>query len=207
MNEDAFARAALPAATRILGFALRPYSIGHELILIRSGNAMIKQGERFDDLVKCLPEAVAVCSRDWHGYLNRGRERFVSFKFMRLSAALRAYHLPDEILRFIRYYVDGSCGFRTQPRQSHDGSLGRYLGTPNLLLLHQFALSLPTAEWQAYGASPWDYPYALAQMRHAAVHELAGDLEVENNIEREAREAAEEWEREHPGSTLNLMKD
>jgi hypothetical protein len=207
MNEAAFARAALPAATRILGFALRPYSLGHELILMRSGNLAIQHRADPEAMMAALPEAVAICSRDWNGYLNRGRERWLRLKFLRLDAAVRTYDLLEELAKFREYLQASTIGLRVNSSASSHGAPSRYLGTPRLLLLHQFVLSLPAVEWQVYGDNPWDYPYALAQMRHDAVHELAGDLEVENEIEREAREAAEEWERDHPESTLKLMKD
>src|SRR5688572_32977901 len=75
MHELFLARAALPAPTVCLGMLLRPYSLAHELWLIREHNALVGvqpsgcpdtlKRELQRELQQALPAAVLICSQTW----------------------------------------------------------------------------------------------------------------------------------------------
>lgn len=205
MHAAAFANAALPAAARVLGLALRPYSLGHELWLSRHGNrALPTATSELSDRLADLPLAVLICSRTWTEFAHFDQTPWLAWRMFWWRRALRGLDYEDELVKFHEYVITGMNCFRVSAPQSN-GIPGRTLGTPLLLILHQFVLGLPAHEIQLYGRTSWDYPYALAQMRYAAASEMAGHLEVENNAEREVRLAAEQWEMDHPESTLKFL--
>jgi hypothetical protein len=154
--------------------------------------------------LEALPLAVLICAHSFHQFARFDRLPWLRWRMFWWKRALKHMDFAQELAAFKDHVLAGTSCFRVNP-PDQNGQPGRTLGTPLLLSLHQFVLRLPEAEIQHYGPSSWDYPYALAQMRYAAVGELDGRLEVENDAERQAREAAEQWEREHPESTLKFV--
>src|SRR2546421_10443514 len=97
MHESALARAALPAPTICLGMRLRPYSLGHELWLIRE-SCQVLCGS-----VQGLPAAVLICSQDWDA-LGKGARRYdpsLGFRLWLWKRAIRRLDLKRELDIFI----------------------------------------------------------------------------------------------------------
>lgn len=201
MHDAAFSKAALPATARVLGLTLKPYSIGHELWLLREGNplALNADGGSYEDFLKALPQAVVCCSQS-HGENCRG-DWLLALKFFIWFFRIRKSNFAVELAAFAQYRTLGTRFFPNEPPDASE-TKGRPLGQPLLLGLHQLVLSLGESEWRQYGNSAWDYPYGLAQMRYAARAEMDGRLKIKNAVEVAEDDALQEWEKAHPESTL-----
>lgn len=73
LNEQAFLAAAFPEPFRMLGCELRPFAVGHRMLLARLGNRLVTGSERpgvFD-----LLQALFVCTRDWNSANRKVRTR------------------------------------------------------------------------------------------------------------------------------------
>lgn len=202
MHEAAFAQAALPAPARVLGLTLRPFSLGHELWLIREQNTLALNADpaSLGKLMTALPQAVLCCAQTH--LENSGRWDLLALpKFLIWSWEIRKFNLAQELIKFRDYRKSGSTAFPDEPADSTEGKR-RSLGQPLLLAFHHYIINLGSAEWSQYGKSPWDYPYGLAQMRYSAAAELDGRLKIKNAAEMAEDKAMKEWEAKHPESTL-----
>jgi hypothetical protein len=173
MHESALARAALPAPTRCLGRELLPYSLGHELWLIRENNPVLRGG------LEGLPGAVFICSRTWTELLEVRSHRWLALDMAlwrwRIRARLSTFDAQLSI--FLAYRNEGLLEFPISTIVRPDrGPSQRLPGTPFILRLQQWLMeTLGKSEAQA-----WDYPVGLAKMRWAAHWEAQGGVDVYN---------------------------
>lgn len=173
MHEPLLALAALPAPTIIQRTTLRPYSLGHELILIRERNAFIFGG---DPTRKDLIQAVWICVNTWQENARAHDEFLAPIKARLIARRFRKCNLSQCIQEFRQYLESGSLELPLSdiPRSQKDQAPSRFPGAPLILRLHAFVMThLRKSEAEA-----WDYPVGLAKMRWAAHWEQEGGLDI-----------------------------
>lgn len=174
MHEPLLAQAALPAPAVVLGMLLRPYSLGHDLHLIREGNPL-SAGSPFasqDHLV----QAVFICCHSWDEMRRAPHDPFIGPKLWLWRRRARKLDFKAELQNFIDYQRDGSLEFKLSDIAHTDRKTPRAPGAPFLLRLHAFLMThLRLTESQA-----WDYPYGLATMRWECHWEQEGGLDIYN---------------------------
>lgn len=181
MHAAALARAALPAPTVILGMLMRPYSLGHELYLIREGSPLVGDSIFADVNFGHLRTAVFICCQTWDENRRAPFDMLIKFKLWLWERRIKKAVLPIEIEKFRAYRREGSQEFPPSDIVRPDREQGRLPGAPFLLRLQQWLmLRLGLSE-----SAAWDYPYGLAQMRFAAYWEDEGCYEVKNEHEAE----------------------
>lgn len=173
MHEAAFAQAAQPALVSVLGMELRPYSLGHELFLIRecnpiaAGAALVTRAQ--------LAAAVLICCQNVAETQAMNRDPFIGVKLALWRWRTRRRELVSELAAFEAYRVAGSAEFKCNEPRANGGKI-RYPGAPFLLRVFQFlVIHLRKSEAEA-----WDYPLGLAKMQWAAYWEGQGGLEIYN---------------------------
>lgn len=173
MHEPLLAQAALPAPEIVLGMLLRPYSIGHELFLIRERSPLLTSAAASRS---ALSRAVLICSTSWEEGRHIPFERFLGLKFWIWRRRTRNLPLNGEIVAFRRYRRAGSLEFPLADTIRPSGTPPRPPGAPFLLRLQQWLMiTLNLSESQA-----WDYPLGLAKMRWATHWEQEAGLEIYN---------------------------
>jgi hypothetical protein len=190
MHEAALSRAALPAATRIAGIELRPYSLGHELFLIRENSPFIFGGTvQPGDIF----EAILICSATFDG-LKRARESFLYLPILWLLKRRVSKCNLELAEKSLQEYRESGClelpiSDNIRPERINN----RDPGTPFILRLHQFLV----LKFRLTESEAWDYPVGLAKMRWAAFWEQEGGLDVQNwfdahieEVKRKANEVA-----------------
>ncbi len=204
MHETLFAQAALPAPARVLGLTLRPYSLGHELWLIREQNVFaVHHREKVSQLqiLRHLPAAVLICSQTFDELQAVNTDLLFGLKAWIWRRRVKRMDVKGEVRGFMRYLQEGCLDFPgetpTKTRQSRES------GAPYLLRLHDFLMRhLGKSETEA-----WDYPLGLAQMRYAAFCEQEGCWEIQSEYDLEYAKARDEWMAQNPGSTLKEVTD
>lgn len=172
MHEAALAQAALPAPTMILGLEMRPYSIGHEIWLIRQENPLVIGGEPEPRHVR---EAALICCETWKGALAMRKDWLIVPKLKLWKWRTRKENLALAMADFYNYRRGGCLNFKTEP-SGRPGQATRLLGAPFLIRLIQFLVStLRKTEEEVM-----DYPIGLAQMHYSAWLETEGCLQVYN---------------------------
>jgi hypothetical protein len=197
VHEAQYSQAVLPSPARVLGLNLRPYSLGHELWLIREQNPLavsIEAGAAA--MAASLPAAALICSQTFREIVGMNRDRLIAFKLRLWHIRLKRANFGRELSAFLDYRNKGTLAF---PDESPDGNGGRSFGAPLLLSMHQFLRR------QMSDADAWDYPYGRAQMEYAAWLESEGRLKIKNRFEIEHDRSFAEWEKQNPGSTLEVM--
>lgn len=197
MHDLAFADAARPAPRRILRLPMRPYGIGHELILQSRRNPLVcLTHEEFNHLpvaqqISAAITAALVCYRTWDENSKRERNLRLWGWFIRNT------DWPLTIADFRNYRNEGSIcpritedQFSDMPSES-DGS--RSFGSPFLARLINFLSSRPASilHHQPMLNPIMDYPLGLAAFEYFASGEEQGRVQVENTSEQETRESFE----------------
>jgi hypothetical protein len=176
MHEAALARAAQPATAIVLGTRLRPYSLGHELLL----SARDFDLSNYEDLETC----VLICCQSWREYSAPDfwaglKARLWKWRTWQWRLRIMQDSLAAEARKFLDYREEGSAEFPLSdlimPGQSYTGT--RWPGAPVLLRLHQF---LMTQVGKSEGEA-WDYPFGMAKMRWQAFCESEGTLNIYND--------------------------
>jgi hypothetical protein len=189
MHEAALAQAALPARTIILGTLLRPYSLGHELFLIRENNPIIAGATiTYEE----LEQAVLICCQTWREY---GEENFWGGLKFRLWK-WRTWHwrrllrnqISAETEKFHNYRAAGSLEFPSSQIYQPGRAPGRLPGAPFLLRVHQFLI----AELELSHEEAWDYNFGLAKMQWHAFWEKEDACDIENAHEVELKRYRDE---------------
>lgn|SRR3990167_218294 len=179
MHEPLLAQAALPAPTIVCGLLLRPYSLGHELWLIRDSHAPASH-----PLSTCFPSdpeglktAVYICASTWDELNALSATWTLRLKTFLWDRRTRHVDWLREAAKFAAYVAAGSVEFPISEIARPDrASAPRVPGTPFLLRLHAWLMThLRLSEGAA-----WDYPIALAKMRWAAYWEQEAGLDVYN---------------------------
>lgn len=216
MHEFSVADAFRPNPTSVLGLPLEPYSIGHELILLRRRNAFLTLSEAefslldFWQQLHAIREAVWLCS-DSYG----ARERFERPSWFmlgmrwnerkrRMWVCCQKELLPEDyalaVADFRNYLVEAhpripSPGkFAIEVLYPDDAeSRGRSYGQPMVLSLYHFVIGLPAKERPKCA---WDFPYAKAMWLYFSKLESGGAFRIENFEERDEQSVMDEVESE-----------
>jgi hypothetical protein len=166
MNILAFADAARPARSVILGLLMLDYSIGHEIILLRQRNELVCGG--FEQLSEpgqrtAIIRAVLVCSRDWRQKPHR---------WLRLWGwMIRKADFALAVADFRNYRAAGTTFPNILPAKEES----RELGSPFLARLIAFA------------GFNYDAPLGMLLWSFYAGAEAEGCCMVENETERQIR--------------------
>lgn len=194
MHEPLLAQAALPEPVACFGLMLRPFSLGHELALVRSENplSIVSPGETVTR--EDLAAAAYICCQPWAEISGKTRSRFLfAFKQWAWRRRTRNLDFDAELAAFKVYQLQHSAAFPPSEVRRAGVTYARQSGSPYLLVLHQFIVErLKLSEDQA-----WDYPLGLAKMRRQASLEEEGKIEIKNQQEADfdayvAREEAKE---------------
>jgi hypothetical protein len=160
---------------------MRPFSIGHSLLLVREDNPLY---EGKDASPRALAEAALLCSQTWTESQRMPFDPLIGFKMWLWRRRCRKANLGLELQTFLEYRDSGSLELPISdtPRPtSQSRTQGRPPGSPFLLRLQQFLmLKCGLGEIAA-----WDYPLGLAQMRWAAYWEEQDALDIYNHIDAE----------------------
>lgn len=207
MHDAVLAQAALPAPAVVLGMLLRPYSLGHELWLVREESPFLFGNAGDPRLKTALPAAVLICSQSWNELSVMRRDWLLSLKLWvwrrrinRISyansrefsprkknrrelASIRVKpYLEAELAKFIAYREAGLQEFPLSDiARSDRGPSPRQPGAPFILSLQQWLM----LKFRLSEAEAWDYPAGLAKMRWAAYWESEGGLDIYNAHEAE----------------------
>jgi len=185
MHEPALARAAMPAPTVCLGMLLRPYSLGHELWLLRENCAALRGA------AEGLSTAVLICCQSWDQLATMRGDRLLSLKLWLWRRRARKLDATVELAKFLSYRNAGFDEFPLSQVIRPTGSDARRLpGAPFILRLQQWLMQdLGLGE-----SAAWDYPVGLAKMRWATHWEEQGGLNVQNAHEAEQDAHVAYWE-------------
>ncbi len=174
MHDLAFADATRPTPVRVLGLTLRPYSIGHEVILLRERNALLWDESEFNALragqqFAALSRAVLVCSRDWRTNHNSNhREPWLG---LWLWTARKFRDLALAVAEFRNYRRSAQVELPCSPIPSDE--TGRALGSPHLGMLF------------LHSGCNWDCPLGQAIWLHGITLERAGSIYLTNSTDEE----------------------
>lgn len=174
MHTAAFSLAALPPPTVILGLLMRPYSLGHELYLIREGNSFATNSPSFVD----LPAAALICCQSWEENHRMPGDLLIGMKLALWKWRIRKMNLAQQALMFRQYQEAGSYEFpvSTIPKPDNKERKTRLVGSPFILRLHQWLM----LTFRMSEAEAWNYPYGLAKCRWACFWESEGGLDIYN---------------------------
>ncbi len=187
--EELFVAGLIPKPVRILRVPLLPYSIGHELILVRERNPLLAPREHFNQLpiaeqIKAIVRAVQVCSRTWEQ--NKRPDRWVKF----WCWLIRRSDFPLAIAEFRNYRDEGST-FPPIWEEPGDGEdKGRKLGSPHMARLLDYSL-------QVCGPAAFDAPLGAMQWLYLSSCEAEGLINIANEHERQIKEEIEQHQADY----------
>jgi hypothetical protein len=176
MHEPLLAQAALPAPVRICGIPLAPYSLGHELFLIRENSPFIFGGTV---LPQDLFEAVWICSGSFDDCRRAPHTWTYLLKLWLLKRRIaRCDNFEREAESFRQYRESGTLEFPISelPRPGESGPPPRPAGAPYLLRLHDFVCW----RYRLSLSEGWDFPAGEAKMRWATYWEEEQGLSIYN---------------------------
>jgi hypothetical protein len=197
MHEPLLANAALAADTRLCGFYLKPYSLGHELFLIRENSPFLFGGPIGPaDIFRAL----IICTGEWKG-LRHAQDSYLYLpKLWLIKRAVQKANLevPENLNRaieaFAKHRQDGCSEFPISDtlRPERQNSTGRDPGTPFILTLQQFLM----LKFRLTEEEAWNYPVGLAKMRWQAFWEQEGGLDIANWFDAHIDEVKRQAEQE-----------
>lgn len=216
MHDLAFADATRPTPVAVLQLPLRPYSLGHELLLLQKRNPFVLLDQAdfaaltAADQRKALIEAVNVCSHTWaQNHLEQDSQtqtRWQAWKLRRWWCQwlwrIRWLDWDDELIAFQDYLATSHAGLRILSSEipedaeayqiANQGETlggGRSLGGPFAARLLLFVISELQPLLRDSNCGPYDFPYALAANLYFVHLENDGHVVIENHREAEERAA------------------
>lgn len=182
MQDENYFKAVLPKPAVCLKLPLRPFSIGHYLLLARARSPFV-YGDRaptFSDLM----EAVFICAGTFEEGRRLHEDPLARLKIWIWGKRIRKADIVREEIKFHEYLTNSMIEPDLRP-----GS-GRTPGSPWLLRLKQFLVqTMRLSESEA-----WNYPYAAAVWEYCAHYESLGACEVRNADEIKFMKWVEEQE-------------
>jgi len=171
MHEDIVRRAAMPIPRVVLGLLLKPYSIGHELL--------IQTGPKFETVEGALAGAVWLCANTWQENTRLRFDLFARLKIFLWRVRSCRCDMAQETLKLAEYRDEGSLEFPLSDVRLPDAPSGRMCGASFLFSLHQWVrLNFHLKEDEA-----WDYKFGLAKIHWMADQEERGLLRIQNEHE------------------------
>jgi hypothetical protein len=206
MHELAFADAARPTQVVCLRLPLRPYSLGHEILLLQQRNPILLLSRaQFNELSfehqrQALLRATLICSNTWAQ--NKKRPRWLKLWVW----TLRRTNWPLAIADF-RNYLGSSRAAFPGPHPEADlrcakamgytplrNNTGRSAGAPLLARLINFVAARPPDP--DLDSPIHDFPFALANLLYETELEAHGAARFENVDELDEKNDWLEMERE-----------
>lgn len=186
----AFDRAAIIKPFTVLGRSLRPYSIGHEILLTAAGNAFAKDSETSPDF-GYLAQAVRICRLDYDGAIQEIMTGNLMFRIW-MRYLKHAKVLPAlEILKFKAYLRH----YRSGPDFTRKGELSRAVtGAPFEQTLKVFLCT--KMGFQVERAL--NYPYCAAVADYLTYLESKGAVTLVDDLS--------ELEREHLAMQAQIIE-
>ena len=182
MHKPLLRRAANPAPYRILGLVMRPFSLGHAMLI--SGDESIKTS-----MPVALASAAWICSNTWAKNRGTRTDRLASLKMSIWKWRCRKADFPKELAAFQRYVKAGSLEFPISDIYwpgRFEGS--RNSGAPLIIRIHDFLCE----HFNYTDEEAWDHPFGYAKMRWATHREAEGCLDIqtqgESEFDRKVRE-------------------
>ena len=191
---------------QVLGLAMRPYSLGHELWLIRQSNpfALFAESPSHLTVPAKFPEAVLICSQSFEEAGAMNSDWLIRLKLKLWNRRTAHMNLFTEADIFRKYQSEGALRFPCNPpKQSSDSAPSRYVGAPFLIRVHQFLVM----NFRLTQNEAWDFPFGLAQMYHAAWLEQNNQSEIKNEQDIQVDAEREKWMKEHPESGVEIVKE
>lgn len=183
----AFDRAAIPKPFKVLGRGLKPFSIGHEILLTASGNGFAQSSsEEYngdpDKWFAYLTLAIRICRQDYYSAINDvigGNLKFRLWLFLLLQTP---FVLDIELMKF-RAYLNH---YRRGPEFTRKSEIARSsVGAPFEYVLKSFlCVKMGLSVEEAL-----NYPYCTAIADYLTYLETKGALHVVDSIEEFNREA------------------
>lgn len=208
MHELPFADAVRPTAVSVLHLPLRPYSVGHELILLSRRNPLVLLSTAEFAKLPGEEQRMAVifaadcCCQSWaeyHAEYNCLQRWRINRKWAQWSAAIAGADFPLAIADWRNYRAAGADAFPTE-EMPNTGAEFRYFGQPELAsLLNWLTITCGLTELQAF-----DYPLGLARMRRLAWLECDGNVRIQNATEAEIARRRDEYLKTHPEPEFEL---
>lgn len=194
MTSIDFADAVRPDTVRILRLLMQPYSIGHELILLKERNPLIVLNEVAFDLlpipqqITAVIRAVLVCCQDYESSSQ-------PHKWLKLWGwRNRHSNYIDAAWLFRRYRADGST-FPPSPDKESDEIAngkdegGRQLGGDIITRVLNFLCT----KYRAFGySSVYNFPFGMALHLYTCELEVEGRIRIENDRERQVKSEMKE---------------
>lgn len=190
MHELSFADAARPTPVVCLRLRLHPYTLGHEILLLKERNAVfLCPQEQFAALpleqqIFAIKRFTLICSQSWEE--NAGRQKWLNLWGWLTRKADYSIELVE-----IRNYLAAAHAVLPPPTAEADEiengkpEKGRALGSPYLAQLINFA----TDRLAIFGVkSVFNVPFALCGSLYFSKLESDGVFRVENSKEAETRE-------------------
>ena len=197
MHESLFAHAAHAEGATVLRLALRPYSIGHEILLWKTSNPLATyRPESFAELEETVQRqklfsACFICERTW-------AENQRSLRWPRLTKFFRRQcSTKNEIKKFRAYRDAAGADLPAVKMPRVAGAHYHYFGAPDIARLLPFVAGINLGF-----ATPFDFPLGLARQLYSASMEAAGHQWIQNFQDVEAQEKLAAFEKSHPESTL-----
>lgn len=175
--EAAFLRAALPEPVIILHQELRPYSIGHELLLKRHDNGFVCKGipAQIEDLFL----GACICHQDYDSAQAWIRSEKFNRDIHDLVKLCGQFDPQPVMAAFAKYIREGSAFCDYEPIKSRRD--------------HRAPVSRPGAPWEAIvltfltGTLGWsrtealNAPYGLAQWLYCTHLERTGKIQIDSD--------------------------
>ena len=175
---------------------MKPYSIGHDLILTAKRNPMVVGTRNDFDLlpesaqIAAMTQAVDVCSQTWlqnnTTYLKWSDRCRINNCWKKWEKANRNTDWPLAIADFRNYRAEGSSFPPITDNRfsdaSSDAAAGRSAGSPFMARLINYLRQSRIPE-----ADIMDYPLGRATFEYFASLEEVGRIQVENHNENETR--------------------
>lgn len=189
MHELLLGRAAQSAPAIVLGLLLKPYSLGHDLLLAESGNPLASKNA-CDPLY--LSRAVLICCQNWAENQRTYKDPLLGIKLAIWRLRTRRVFFKQELATFVKYRDAGCLELPLSGvARPNSGPAPRPSGSPFVLRVQQWLMTtLHFSEAQS-----WDYPYGLAVMRWQCHWEQDGGLEVYNTNDAEFDQFVAEQEK------------
>jgi hypothetical protein len=162
MKGTAFLKAAVPDPARILGVRLKPFSVGHNILLQREGCALVDgRPGQFSDLIL----GVSICSRTFEeavAFLSNPLRSALWLKWwgfkVWLAVRFGGKNLAESAGNFLAYVRDGSSS--PTPMQKDEGGSELHLPITALVLTtlqSRCGYSLSEAMNCPWGLALWQY--------------------------------------------------
>lgn len=207
MHEPLFCKTIQPNPVRVLNLWLRPFSIGHSIILLNRGNPLGSYSQNsFAELNEnaqraSLIGAALVCYKSWRGNARPERNILLWGWICRKKLGTG---LPVELSKFFAYRNAAMQDFPTVKMPRPHGATYHYFGSPELARLLLFVQPF----CKDFGfETPYDFPLGLARQLYSTQLESEGNIWIKNFQDEENEERLKAYEKANPEAGLAIGEE